>query len=228
MACHGGRGLRARWSVLLALTCCSCITLHKLDEDDCAGDCKYPLSKVCHKPTMHALACDVDHLEKHIDKYGSVVAKIPDVWGESRLTKYREEFEKEMFKEFDEFKPTLQGSIWRSDQAYFANAFALSAAVSSGQQASSIAPQPRVVVQNSTAQGQTTVTPERVKPLEDLKLQEGVFKGFDEIKRTPLLDQLKFGFGEAGKTYISLEPTILLDQKARYLDHLNQIRRNNE
>src|SRR5262245_27531398 len=64
-------------------------------EDGCPAG-----AKVCLQPTMHALASDLDTLEAHIDKYGSVVSKQPDVWGQARLTKYREEFEKEMFKEF--------------------------------------------------------------------------------------------------------------------------------
>ena len=48
---------------------------------------------VCEKPTVKALAHDLDALERHIDKYGSVVTKQPDVWGQARLTKHRQEFE---------------------------------------------------------------------------------------------------------------------------------------
>ena len=71
--------------------------------------------------SSHALACDLDHLERHIDWYGSVVAKVPDVWGQARLTKYREEFELLMAADKDTFKLNLQGSLGRSDQTYFAN-----------------------------------------------------------------------------------------------------------
>jgi hypothetical protein len=94
--------------------------------DGCpAGDGCHDHAKVCADPTVHALACDLDHLEKHIDWYGSVVPKVPDVWGQARLTQYREEFEREMHKELVTFGETLNGSLSRSDQAYFAQATAL-------------------------------------------------------------------------------------------------------
>src|SRR5262249_50948222 len=86
--------------------------------------------EVCETPTVEALAHDLDKLEANVEKYGSVVAKQPDVWGQARLTKYREEFEQQMKAQLDKFGMTLQGTLSESDQAYFADAFALSAAAS--------------------------------------------------------------------------------------------------
>jgi hypothetical protein len=83
-----------------------------------------PLSS--HDNKMMSLASDLDHLEKHIDWYGSVTAKVPDIWGQQRLTKYREEIENEFAKDLTSFTPYLQGSLSRSDQAFFANATTLS------------------------------------------------------------------------------------------------------
>ena len=77
---------------------------------------------------MMALGQDLDHLEKHIDWYGSVVPKVPDIWGQARLTQYREEFEEVMHEELTGFNLSLQGSLARSDQAFFAQANALSLA----------------------------------------------------------------------------------------------------
>ena len=34
--------------------------------------------------TVERLAEEIDWLEKHVDAYGSVVAKHPDVWGQAR------------------------------------------------------------------------------------------------------------------------------------------------
>src|SRR5258708_1118233 len=93
--------------VILALGFSSCATLFHSEEE--RNECNYRLTKVGEKPTMHALACGLDHLERHIERYGSVVAKVPDVWGQARLTKYREEFEKEMATNIPLFKETLQG-----------------------------------------------------------------------------------------------------------------------
>lgn len=85
-------------------------------------------AKVCKTPTIHALACDLDHLEKHVDWYGSVVAKVPDVWGQARLTQHREEYEAQMKPEQNPFEFALSGSLSRSDQAFFAQATTLAMA----------------------------------------------------------------------------------------------------
>ena len=84
-------------------------------------------------PTVRALADDLDHLESHIERYGSVTIQHPSVWGQARLTKHREEFEKVMQQELCGFHQTLQGALSRSDQAYFMNAMSLGVAVSGPQ-----------------------------------------------------------------------------------------------
>jgi hypothetical protein len=78
------------------------------------------------KMTASDLAADLDYLERDIERYGSVVAEQPSVWGQARLTMYREEFEKTMQAQLNSFHATLQGSLSRSDQAYAADALALS------------------------------------------------------------------------------------------------------
>src|ERR1700685_3089968 len=47
-------------------------------------------------PMAQHLAAELDSLEREIDRYGSVVAQQPSVWGQSRLSKYRDEFEQTM------------------------------------------------------------------------------------------------------------------------------------
>ncbi len=76
--------------------------------------------------TASDLAADLDSLERDIECYGSVAAEQPSVWGQARLTMYREEFEKTMQAQLNSFHATLQGSLSRSDQAYAADALALS------------------------------------------------------------------------------------------------------
>ncbi len=126
---------RSRWlrysvglfSLSLFLTACGTLPVDTMRE--CVENCK-PRGNVCHKPTMMSLARDLDHLERHIESHGSIVIQKPAVWGQARLTQYRQEFEEVMRPEKDNFSETLQGSISRSDQAYFMNSLALSAAVS--------------------------------------------------------------------------------------------------
>jgi hypothetical protein len=44
-------------------------------------------------PSVRDLAARLDWLEQHLDTYGSIVVKHPDVWGQSRLMRHRHEYE---------------------------------------------------------------------------------------------------------------------------------------
>jgi hypothetical protein len=181
-------------------------------------------SEVARNPSVMALAHDLDVLEGHIERYGSIVAKQPDVWGQARLSLYRDEFETVMAVEKDTFAPTLQGSLSRSDQTYFADAFALSAAVSGP--GAFLRPPARVVVANSTTAN--AVTPTQI-PTPALPDQSDTFSSFSTISRNGVPAPTQLGFATAaGKGGIQLEPSIYLDQKARYLNHLQELRRINE
>ena len=78
--------------------------------------------------SVEALAQEIDYLEHHIDTYGTVVPKSPDVWGQARLTKHRQEYERTMEKQLGAFKETMQGAIRRSDEAYLGMALSLGSA----------------------------------------------------------------------------------------------------
>src|SRR5262245_55742235 len=80
-------------------------------------------------PGVLGLARELDCLEFCIDKYGSIVPKHADVWGQARLMMHRQEYELEMRSELNKFEESLQGSLARSDQAFLASAFSLQAAV---------------------------------------------------------------------------------------------------
>lgn len=145
--------------------------------------------------TVKDLAGEIDHLEKHVEKYGSIVPQHASVWGQSRLMMYRHEFEREMYADLTTFHATLQASISTSDQAYLASALSLQAAVSGGK---AVSPEPSTLVTS-----QDTV-----------------------ISRNSLLPK-SLGFA-VGNGALSLEPTTYEDQKKRFLDHLNELRRINE
>src|SRR5579875_2478766 len=57
--------------------------------------------------TVKDLAGEIDHLEKHVEKYGSIVPQHASVWGQSRLMMYRHEFEREMQADLTTFHATL-------------------------------------------------------------------------------------------------------------------------
>jgi len=176
------------------------------------------------QPTVRMLAEELDSLERHIERYGSVVAKQPDVWGQARLTKYRDEFEQQMAAELPNFTFALQGSSSVSDQAYVADAMALSAAVSSSAAtlrrgaASSSSSSTTTTTAPSSGSQPTTIQP---PPLPDMS---NTFQAFSSMSRTPVNMPAPLGFAGA-KNGIALEPTILLDEKAQYINHLHELRR---
>lgn len=137
----------------------------------------------------------VDKLEKEIDCYGSVVIKQPDVWGEARWTSHRQEFEKTMEKERENFRFTVNAQITESDTTFALMAASLSSAVSG-----------TTVVQAESIQG---IQEQRLTPIQAV--------------RPPVVD----ADGNA-VTGITVEPTVYLDQMARYIQHLHQLRRINE
>ena len=221
---------RSRWlrysvglfSLSLFLTACGTLPVDTMRE--CVENCK-PRGNVCHKPTMMSLARDLDHLERHIESHGSIVIQKPAVWGQARLTQYRQEFEEVMRPEKDNFSETLQGSISRSDQAYFMNSLALSAAVS-GEAAVQTVPKGTTDKDGKIIQ-QQIITP---VPVADLPKFVGDSANppafFSSAATGPKVDFK--GTGTDKKLQISLEPTLYLEQKTRYLNYLHQIRRTNE
>ena len=201
------------------------------DDSACAGK----------PPSMMSLGHNLDCLERQIEQNGSVVIKVPDVWGQARLTKYREEFEEQMALELPKFQDSLQGRLAREDQAFFAQANSLSAAISGD---AAVAKIPG----SSSSSSQTVILPP------DLSNTTTGVGNTPAVKPTTpaavsnvdlnTLNAFNAARGSAGAVFaqssgsggatsnnvpqISLEPTEHLLQKEHYLNLLNQIRRTNE
>jgi hypothetical protein len=204
--------------------------------------------------TVEKLARSIDKLECHIDEYGSVVAKQPDVWGEARLTKHREDYEKRLKGQLDGFKDTINASISRADSALLLQTLALQAALG-GRRAAIIEPSGTTLdsrtatttmtettgkeqVHPANQQTATTTTDKSSTENKETTQQErktGTTTGGQEVPKAPTFTittiaaaaspQQKIGNEIGG---VALEPTLHLDQLSRYLNHLNQLRRINE
>jgi hypothetical protein len=148
--------------------------------------------------SVESLAKEIDYLEHHLETFGTVVPKHPDVWGQARLTKHRQEFEREMQKRLTKFEPTLQGALRRSDQSFLGIALSLDASANGGANDVAVTD----LISDPAAAGQDVIV--RNKAAETINLE-------------------RFATKE-----ISLEPVVFLDQMKRYLDHLHQLRRINE
>ena len=171
-------------------------------------------------PCLDQLAGEVAWLESHINAYGSIVAKEPDVWGQNRLTQHRAEYEKQMQKQLGLFESRASAALRRSDQAFLGMALALQSA--SGRRRGS----DDVAVPTLTASSNSLTTIQGLIPSgnEDFNKADPVV-----IARTAPMafPENPAGFG-LGDEPLALEPTLHLDQLSRYLNHLNQLRRINE
>lgn len=182
-------------------------------------------------PSVERLAQEIDWLERHIEQYGSVVCKQPDVWGQARLTKHREEYEELMAAQKDQFELYINGTIARSDQAFFSNAFALQAAVS-GRQATVLNPVTgarSALSQSDVTNLTTAVTNQIPAPVVVTNPAPNTSQQSSTIFATsPLQLSLSTQFTGFATNGIALEPTLALDQRSRYIQHLHELRRINE
>ncbi|MEK6239014.1 MAG: hypothetical protein N2C14_30230, partial [Planctomycetales bacterium] len=174
------------------------------------------------KNTVELLAHDLDDLEDHLDAFGTIVTKQPDVWGEARMTKYREEYEEILEKQKGEFTFRLNGAIRRADNAFLASALALDQASQSGNR-SFFGRSPTT----TTAAGDVTNTPTDVN----------IFSFTNGLTGNPLASSTPTtGVGLLSRSdnptattpNVGIEPTIHLDQLSRYMNHLHHLRRINE
>ena len=260
-------GRRVR-SVLLALPLVALVACQMVAQREVAVPQVLPdlQSRVATERTMRSIGADLDSLEHHIECYGSATAKTPDVWGQARLTRYREEFEREMASEVDAFRLNLQGSNRRTDQSFAAYSMSLAAAIQdpvpaakpSGSTSSS-APALRESSRETTKTETIDLTPDDIKDNSDglntattkttstfapattsspsrvaiptlpnsggeLTSLANAFNRNNAGLQPLTIDKNQFAQGNG----IGIEPTRYLQQKKRYLDLLNQLRRENE
>ena len=71
----------------------------------------------CTHPNVEELAGQIDWLEHHLELYGSAIAKQPNIWGEARLTRHREEIERELAAKVTAFTTTFQAALSSADAA---------------------------------------------------------------------------------------------------------------
>jgi hypothetical protein len=158
---------------------------------------------------VEQLAAEIDWLEHHIDRFGSIVAKHPDVWGQSRLTRHRAEYERLLAAELGNFQDLNNASLRRSDQSFLGMALAMQAAVPGA------GIPPSGATTSVTNLISTGTNPAQAIPFS----RTAPFNATD----TPFAT-----FGLDDGNAVALEPTIHLDHLDRYVKHLQELRRINE
>ncbi len=186
-----------------------------------------PLQAAHRQPPPHAtdpcvadLAARIAWLEHHLDASGSIVAQQPDVWGQSRLTRHRVDYEQQMQRQLGAFTERTSAAIRRSDQAFTGLALAMQSASGRRRLTTEVAV-PEVTTSNSVVtsiQGLLPTTNEAVGRTDPVVIaRTAPFAAVPNPAALQFDDQT-----------LALEPTVHLDQLSRYLNHLNQLRRINE
>lgn len=198
--------------------------------------------EVCRSYTMVEVARMIDSIEDKIRDDGTIVLKRPDVWGQARMSKYRLEFDRAFvpanFPNADGFAQTLQAVIARTDAASFQSESAIAAVLTpatGGRRTPVTLPADQIPattsalfnsVSSTVGLGSIADDASKSKPQTDLAK---VSDSFANLNKTGVAFQssgLKAD-GSRDALGVALEPTVVLDEHKRYLDHLNEIRRVN-
>jgi len=175
------------------------------------ADCDDPVAR---------LAEQIDWLEHHLDAHGSIVAKHPDVWGQSRLMRHRQEYEEELRRQLGRFESRSNAALRRSDQSFLGMALALQAA-SGRRRGGQDVPLPSAGGSSSVVNQIQSLLPTTNESLG--RSGDAVIARTEPLGFEPNPEGFRFPDGP-----IALEPTIHLDQLSRYLNHLHELRRINE
>ncbi len=183
--------------------------------------------------TVQKLAKQIDKLERHVDEYGSVVSKVPDVWGEERLTIHRDEYERTMAATLNQFQGTINAQVRRSDDAFLAAAVAVSSAVGNNPPTTviNVTKDKGDVIQSTKTT--TTITPVDVPAADPASVlglsgaETGLSTGFVTTSQSLRRSVQDSADQPANSGQVALEPTEYLDQLSRYVNHLHELRRIN-
>lgn len=171
-------------------------------------------------PRTDQVSDEIDWLKHFLDRYGSIVAKQPDVWGQNRLTRHRQEYDDQLRRQLDSFEVRSNAALRRSDQAFLGMALALQTA-SGRRRGAEFVQVPSTTSTSNVFNQIDAMLPTTNEQVE--RAGEGLIGRTAPFQMPAAQPGMQFDAGP-----ISLEPTIQLDQLSRYLNHLNELRRINE
>ncbi len=170
---------------------------------------------------MAEVGRDVDAAEMALLAGGTIVVKQPDVWGQDRMTTFRRDVENQLKAELDRFRLILAARRATSERtAIEANASVAGVVVPRGK---------RQAVAVSTSSAQAASDPSDDRDKQAAIADAGLTAADPSASGAPSPISLKDRFAGLGQAdgSLGLEPQVYLDEKIRYLDHLNELRRIN-
>ncbi|MBL8820318.1 MAG: hypothetical protein JNL58_30115 [Planctomyces sp.] len=169
---------------------------------------------------VEQLAERIDHMERSLDEYGSIVIKTPDVWGESRLMRHRSEVENQLEARLNSFGFRINAIQSTRDAAFLATAIAIQEELNGDVSAMN------ADLTDEEKKTATRLTSQTFNLVGNPNSDNTGFVPRNEFLDTKFYDENKNPIGE--RIRVGIEPVIELDQLNRYLQHLNELRRLNE
>ena len=170
--------------------------------------------------TVSELCKRLDCIAEQLRDDGLVVVKQPDVFSQARLTRFRNDFDNQMSTDLGNFHLVLAARINRLDAATTTQTTALSAALSAPGTTNMPTRDPTAFMgavsgaNSPFATGGTSLFGSQIEPKNS---------AFGSLTTAP--NTLAGAGANTSAIGLGVEPTVYLDEKKRFLDHLNQIRR---
>ena len=175
--------------------------------------------------SVHQLACLIDCLDKKLFGYGKIAVQAPTVFGQNRMTGYRQDYEDQMKGQLQSFELILSAYQRRADAAALTSATSIAAAVQTPGAASGGGGAARGASSSSSS---TVAIPSPVLPFASLFNNASTLIGQNSADlTTSILTSLALANSASSKAGIGLEPTVALDERSDFINHLNQLRRIN-
>jgi hypothetical protein len=176
-----------------------------------------------HPVTVSGLCKRLDCVAEELRDDGLIVVKQPDVFSQARLTRFRTEFDNQMSTDLANFHLVLAARINRLDAATTTQTTALSASLAAPGTTTLSAPDATKFIgavsgaNSPFATGGTSLFGQQIDPT------KGTFGNLGLAAN----NYLPIPASVAASTALGLgvDPTVYLDEKKRFLDHLNEIRR---
>jgi hypothetical protein len=115
--------------------------------------------------TLKQAAAYVDMIDRRLFAEGTVGVKVPDVWGQNRMTVYRAEYETQMATRLGQFQQILQAAQNRTDISALTSATSLGATVAAAQSAKASKSGPLAAIAPKSFLVNTSATPAAVATL---------------------------------------------------------------
>jgi hypothetical protein len=173
--------------------------------------------------TISELCCRLDCLNDELRDDGLVVVKQPDVFSQARMTRFRNDFDQQMNSDLANFHLVLAARINRLDSATTTSTTALGAALAAPGTTNVQAPAANAGL--GLASSSSTLFPNSGPSLFPTTpgQSQGAFSnltvGSNNFSPASATASSALGLG--------VDPTVYLDEKKRFLDALNEIRRIN-